>query len=67
MSTEMSKQTILIVDDMAENIDVLKAILIDDYKVKFAINGEKAIENSLLGFPARPDSSGYHDAGNGRL
>ena len=44
------KETILVVDDAPENIDVLTAILSPAYKVKAAINGEKALriaESSL--------------------
>ena len=39
-----SKQTILVVDDTPENIDVLVGTLKDDYKVKAAINGEMALK-----------------------
>ncbi|NVK18383.1 MAG: response regulator [Methylocystaceae bacterium] len=38
------KKTILIVDDIADNIDVLKDILIDTYAVKVAKNGPTAIK-----------------------
>lgn len=38
------KHTILIVDDLAENIDVLVALLQDDYEIKIAINGPKALD-----------------------
>ena len=37
------KQTVLVVDDTLENIDVLKGILRDYYKVVFATNGEMAL------------------------
>jgi two-component system, sensor histidine kinase ChiS len=37
------KQTILVVDDTPENIDILVGILKKDYKVKAAPNGEKAL------------------------
>ncbi|MFC1650884.1 response regulator, partial [Candidatus Latescibacterota bacterium] len=37
-------QTILIVDDTPENIDVLVGILSDEYKIKVALNGEKALQ-----------------------
>lgn len=40
------KQTVLIVDDIKENLDVLKAILIDKYRVKFATSGEMALKIS---------------------
>ena len=35
--------TLLIVDDTPENIDVLRGILKQDYKIKVASNGEKAL------------------------
>lgn len=38
------KRTILVVDDTPENIDVLSGVLRDKYKVKAALNGEKAIK-----------------------
>lgn len=38
------KQTILVVDDIKENIDVLKSILREDYHIKFALSGKKAID-----------------------
>ncbi|MDQ6976151.1 MAG: adenylate/guanylate cyclase domain-containing protein [Mariprofundaceae bacterium] len=37
------KPTILVVDDTPENIDVLRAVLKSQYKVKIAINGERAL------------------------
>lgn len=39
----MEKQTILVVDDVPENIDILKGILQSQYKVKVALNGKKAL------------------------
>lgn len=38
------RQTILIVDDTPENIDVLKGLIKKEYKVKVALNGEDALE-----------------------
>ena len=38
------KATVLVVDDIAENITVLHNVLSGDYKVKAATNGEKALE-----------------------
>jgi len=38
------KQTILVVDDTPENIDVLVGTLKHDYHVKAAVNGEMAIK-----------------------
>ncbi len=40
----VEKQTILVVDDTLENIDVLKGILGNDYKVQFAVNGKMALQ-----------------------
>jgi len=36
---EIKKHTILIVDDVATNLDLLKGLLIDQYQVKVANNG----------------------------
>jgi EAL domain-containing protein (putative c-di-GMP-specific phosphodiesterase class I)/DNA-binding response OmpR family regulator len=38
------KYTILIVDDTIENIDILKEILKEEYHLKVALNGNKAVE-----------------------
>lgn len=40
----MSQKTILVVDDAPENIDVLVGLLKQNYKVKAAINGDRAIK-----------------------
>ena len=40
----MEQATILIVDDAPENIDILVALLQEEYTTKVAINGEKALE-----------------------
>lgn len=37
-------QTILVVDDIPENIDVLSGVLRDEYKVRFALNGKMALK-----------------------
>ncbi len=47
------KQTILVVDDTPENIDVLSGILRPDYKVKAALNGERALK--IAATEPRPD------------
>jgi len=41
---EQEKATVLVVDDTPENIDVLRGILKNSYKVKVAINGMQAIK-----------------------
>jgi putative two-component system response regulator len=43
MSDSKEKPTILVVDDTPDNIDVLSGVLRSKYKVKAALNGEKAI------------------------
>ncbi len=44
MNPAMEKQTILVVDDTPENIDVLRGLLSTTYKVKAALNGERALK-----------------------
>jgi len=44
MTNNFPKQTILIVDDVPENIDILNGILEKDYIVKVALSGEKALD-----------------------
>ncbi len=44
MKNNPEKQTILIVDDAPDNIDLLNLILGSEYKIKVALNGEKALE-----------------------
>ena len=41
---ETSKMTVLVVDDLAENIDILATILGSQYQVKVALNGSRAIK-----------------------
>lgn len=48
-----SKPTILVVDDTPENIDIMNGILKPDYKVKVALNGEKALK--IAGSENPPD------------
>lgn len=47
------KSTILIVDDMIENIDILYFILKDEYEIKVATSGKKALE--LVNTNSPPD------------
>lgn len=44
MKTILKRQTILVVDDAPENLEMLTSILKGDYTVKIATSGEKAIE-----------------------
>lgn len=44
MNKELGRQTVLVVDDSIENIDVLSGILSDIYTVKFAKNGQMALK-----------------------
>ncbi|MEJ1409850.1 MAG: two-component system response regulator, partial [Candidatus Sedimenticola sp. (ex Thyasira tokunagai)] len=44
MSEENRKPTVLVVDDTPENIDVLRGVLKDDYKIKAAVSGERALK-----------------------
>lgn len=40
----MEKQIVLIVDDTPDNLDVLGSVLRSDYKIRAALNGEKALK-----------------------
>ena len=41
---EREKETLLVVDDAPENIDMIKGVLGGDYKVKAVLNGETALQ-----------------------
>ncbi|MFC1606463.1 response regulator [Candidatus Latescibacterota bacterium] len=64
---KIKKNTILVVDDTVENIDVLNGILKEDYKIKVALNGEKALKiaeskeppDLILLDVMMPDMDGY--------
>ena len=43
MTDETPKKTILIVDDLPANIDLLKGLLREHYRIKAATSGEKAL------------------------
>ena len=47
------KQIILVVDDTPENIDIISSLLRQTYKVKAAINGERALK--IAGADVPPD------------
>lgn len=63
----LSKQTVLVVDDTPENIDVLVALLSDTYEVQVAINGERALKIAFSDHPPdlilleimMPDMNGF--------
>ncbi len=44
MSPFLSKQSVLIVDDTPDNIDLLSEVLGDDYRIRVATSGEKALK-----------------------
>ncbi len=44
MSSLLPKQCILVVDDSPENIDVLSEVLREDYQIRVATSGEKALK-----------------------
>ncbi|GAK61391.1 response regulator receiver modulated metal dependent phosphohydrolase [Candidatus Vecturithrix granuli] len=46
-NTTTPKQTILVVDDFPENLEFLDEVLRPHYKVKVALNGEKAIKIAM--------------------
>ncbi|WP_108944559.1 response regulator [Shewanella halifaxensis] len=47
----MDKATVLVVDDTPENIDILVGILAQDYKVKVAIDGPRALALAAKNVP----------------
>ena len=50
---DKDKPIILVVDDTPENIDIMNGILKPEYKVKVALNGEKALK--IAGSDKPPD------------
>ena len=66
MDNSFRKQTILVVDDMPDNISLLSNILSDEFKVKAVTNGKKAIKIALDTSPdlilldiMMPETDGY--------
>ncbi|MES9956068.1 MAG: two-component system response regulator [Sedimenticola sp.] len=53
MTVELGQKTILVVDDVPENIDVLDGVLHETYKVKAAVNGQRALK--IAGSDNPPD------------
>ncbi|MBU0673115.1 MAG: two-component system response regulator [Proteobacteria bacterium] len=48
---ESQKQTILVIDDLPENIDIIHEVLSDDYRILAAVTGEKGLALANLPFP----------------
>ena len=67
MIKNQSKPIILVVDDTPENIDVLSGILKDNYKIKAALDGERALK--IAAGENQPDLIllECHDAKDGRI
>ena len=59
------KPIILVVDDIPDNIHTLSGILNDDFKIKAATSGEKALK--IASSSPSSNSSRHHDADYGRL
>ncbi len=53
MTPHLPKPTILVVDDTPDNIDLLCAVLENDYRTKVAVNGERALK--IAGGAQMPD------------
>jgi len=53
LSAHTSRQTVLIVDDTPENIDILSDVLTPHYQIKVATNGEKALR--IMSAEHKPD------------
>jgi len=47
------KKTVLVVEDTADNLSLMTSLLKDTYKVKVAVDGEKAL--SIASSPTPPD------------
>ncbi|PYG02876.1 response regulator receiver modulated diguanylate cyclase [Thioalkalivibrio sp. ALE21] len=55
MNHDEPKPTLLLVDDEPTNIQALGHLLKDDYRIRVANNGEKALALAAEGAPERPD------------
>lgn len=47
----MNRATILIVDDEISNIEIMNAVLEDDYEVCFATSGQQALDTARVSQP----------------
>lgn len=66
MLTEIARATILLVDDVPDNLSLLSSILRDDYRIQLATSGAKALELVAASLPdlilldvMMPDMDGY--------
>jgi CheY-like chemotaxis protein len=59
-------KTILIVEDIELNRDLLAQLLEDDYRLVFAADGAAALERGRRG-ETRPDTDGSFAAAHGRM
>lgn len=53
MSQDVKRQTVLVVDDAPDNIEVLRGILKEEYKIVAALGGARALEIAVM--DPRPD------------
>ncbi|SDS52550.1 response regulator [Pseudomonas oryzae] len=68
MSSDQAQSTILLVDDVAENIDILNEVLSPHYRIRIALSGEKALKIAASATPPdlilldimMPGMDGYH-------
>ena len=51
MNQEQAPSTILLVDDVADNLDILNAVLSPHYRTRIALSGEKALKIALSASP----------------
>ena len=51
MNENNGKETVFIVDDIAENIDVINGLLHNEYNIKFATNGKMAVSSARKFIP----------------
>jgi CheY-like chemotaxis protein len=64
--TASPKQTILVVDDTPENIDILSGILRPKYRVQATLNGERALKIAKSAAPPDLILLGIHRGTAGR-
>lgn len=67
MINHTSRSTVLLVDDVAENIDILNAVLSPYYRTRVALDGEKALKICASSSPPDLVLLDVMMAGHGRL